>query len=200
LFVPAYWNPPSLFGLAQTTGFDIESLIFSFGIGGIGAVLYNLLTGYEPAPLPPSARAARHHRLHTWALAVPLVSFPLLNLFDWNPIYSAIIAMALGALATLFCRPDLAPKVGVGASLRAVAQASKFDYLSLDLSGSGTVDRKEGATRFTEVVLRLRLTLPNGGDPERAKRMLEKGKNACLVTASLSVPIRLESEIVVESA
>jgi uncharacterized OsmC-like protein len=106
--------------------------------------------------------------------------------------------MALGALATLFCRPDLAPKVGVGASLRAVAQASKFDYLSLDLSGSGTVDRKEGATRFTEVVLRLRLTLPNGGDPERAKRMLEKGKNACLVTASLSVPIRLESEIVVE--
>ena len=117
LFVPAYWNPPSLFGLAQTTGFDIESLIFSFGIGGIGAVLYNLLTGYEPAPLPPSARAARHHRLHTWALAVPLVSFPLLNLFDWNPIYSAIIAMALGALATLFCRPDLAPKVGVGASL-----------------------------------------------------------------------------------
>jgi organic hydroperoxide reductase OsmC/OhrA len=85
-------------------------------------------------------------------------------------------------------------------TFRAVAQASKFDYLSLDLSGSGTVDRKEGATRFTEVVLRLRLTLPNGGDPERAKRMLEKGKNACLVTASLSVPIRLESEIVVESA
>jgi len=30
--------------------------------------------------------------------------------------------------------------------------------------------------------------------------MLEKGKNACLVTSSLSLPIRLESEIVVESA
>jgi hypothetical protein len=40
-----YWNPPSLFDLARTSGFDIESLIFSFGIGGIGAVLYNLLTG-----------------------------------------------------------------------------------------------------------------------------------------------------------
>ena len=26
LFVPAYWNPPSLFDLAQRTGFDIESL------------------------------------------------------------------------------------------------------------------------------------------------------------------------------
>lgn len=39
LFVPAYWSPPSLFDLARTTGFDIESFIFSFGIGGIGAVL-----------------------------------------------------------------------------------------------------------------------------------------------------------------
>jgi hypothetical protein len=39
-----------------------------------------------------------------------------------------------------------------------------------------------------------------GADPERAKRILEKGKSACPVTASLSVPVRLESEIVVESA
>ncbi len=34
LFVPEYWNPPSLFGLAQRTGFDVESLIFCFAIGG----------------------------------------------------------------------------------------------------------------------------------------------------------------------
>ena len=117
LFVPAYWNPPSLFDLAQTTRFDVESFIFSFSIGGIGAVLYNLLTGYEPVALPPSDRAALHHRLHTWALAVAFVSFPLLNLFHWNPIYPAIIAIALGALATMFCRPDLAPKIGIGAVL-----------------------------------------------------------------------------------
>jgi peroxiredoxin-like protein len=85
-------------------------------------------------------------------------------------------------------------------TFRAVAESSKFEFLSLELSGSGTVDRKDGSTRFTDVVLRSRLTLPKGADPERAKRMLEKGKNACLVTASLSVPIRLESEIMVESA
>jgi uncharacterized OsmC-like protein len=76
---------------------------------------------------------------------------------------------------------------------------SKFDFLSLELSGSGTVDRNEGTTRFTEIALRPRLILPKGADPERARRMLEKGKNACLVTASLSVPLHLEPEIVVES-
>src|SRR6516165_6513605 len=52
IFVPQYWNPPSLFDLAQRTGFDIESLIFSFAIGGVGAILYNILTRREPAALP----------------------------------------------------------------------------------------------------------------------------------------------------
>ena len=36
LFVPEYWFPPSLFNLAENTGFDIESIIFSFAIGGTG--------------------------------------------------------------------------------------------------------------------------------------------------------------------
>ncbi|MCB1091796.1 MAG: hypothetical protein KDL87_09710, partial [Verrucomicrobiae bacterium] len=44
LFVPEYWNPPSLFDLAQKTGFDLESLVFCFAIGGVGAVLYDLIT------------------------------------------------------------------------------------------------------------------------------------------------------------
>jgi hypothetical protein len=43
LFVPAYWNPPSLFDLAHRTGFDIESLIFCFAIGGLGAAGYRVL-------------------------------------------------------------------------------------------------------------------------------------------------------------
>ena len=84
-------------------------------------------------------------------------------------------------------------------TFRAVAEASKFDFLSLEVSGSGTVDRKDGGTRFIDIVLRSRLALPKGADLERAKRILEKGKNACLVTASLSVPVRMESEIVVGS-
>lgn len=117
LFVPAYWSPPSLFDLARTTGFDIESLIFSFGIGGIGAVLYNLLTGRELAPVADAERHSSQHKLHDWALAVPLVSFPFLYLFSWNQIYPAISAMVLGAAAAILCRPDLARKTWVGAIL-----------------------------------------------------------------------------------
>ena len=53
LFVPEYWNPPSLFELAQRTGFDIESVIFSFAIGGVGAVLCNIITRKRLEPLQP---------------------------------------------------------------------------------------------------------------------------------------------------
>jgi len=84
-------------------------------------------------------------------------------------------------------------------TFRAVARASKLDFLSLELSGGGTVDRKDGSTCFIEIVLRPRLKLPRSTDPERARRVLEKGKEACLVTASLSFPVRLEVEITDES-
>jgi peroxiredoxin-like protein len=81
-------------------------------------------------------------------------------------------------------------------TLQSVARASKLPFTSLELSGEGTVDRKDGATRFTEIVLRPRLTLPAGGDRDKAMRVLEKSEKACLVSASLSTPIRLEPEIV----
>ena len=139
LFVPAYWSPPSLFDLARTTRFDIESLIFSFGIGGIGAVLYNLLTGRELAPVADTERQSPHHKLHGWALAVPFLSFPILYLFPWNPIYPAIGAMALGAIAAIWCRPDLARKTWVGAILF-VAYYAVF-LLGVEWTAPGYIER-----------------------------------------------------------
>lgn len=117
LFVPSYWNPPSLFDLAQRTGFDIESLIFCFGIGGIGSVLYNLASGRLLAPVACAERRSPHHALHRWALTTPFVVFPFLYLFPWNPIYPTIVAMALGAIATVICRLDLVQKTWIGAVL-----------------------------------------------------------------------------------
>ncbi len=81
-------------------------------------------------------------------------------------------------------------------TLRAVARASKLEFSSLQLAGEGTVDRKDGAARFTEIVLRPRLTIRAGADREKAIRVLEKAEKACLVSASLSTPIRLEPEVV----
>jgi len=81
-------------------------------------------------------------------------------------------------------------------TLQAVGRASKLEFTSLHLEGEGIVDRKDGATRFTEIVLRPRLVLPAGVDRNRAMRVIEKSEKACLISASLSTPIRLEPEIV----
>jgi len=117
LFVPEYWSPPSLFDLAITTGFDIESLIFCFGIGGIGAVLYNLVTRKSVQPVSAEEKRLPLHRHHYKALATPFMVFPVLYFLPWNPIYPGIVAMFAGAAANVLCRPDLRKKTWVGGVL-----------------------------------------------------------------------------------
>ncbi len=80
-------------------------------------------------------------------------------------------------------------------TLRAIARASKVDFVSLKLGATGTVNRQQGVTRFTEIVLRPRLVVAAGTDRARALHVLEKSEKHCLVSASLSTPIRLEPEI-----
>lgn len=82
-------------------------------------------------------------------------------------------------------------------TLRAVAQASRLEFTTLEVTGTGTLDRADGAIRFTEIVLRPRVRFAPGTDRERALRAVERSEKACLVSASLSTPVRLEPEIAI---
>jgi hypothetical protein len=117
LFVPEYWNPPSLFDLAQKTGFDIESFIFCFAIGGVAAVLYNILTRRRTQRIETRERHLPLHRHHYMMMTVPFIVFAILVFLPWNPIYPGIFAMFAGALATMVCRPDLKRTTWVGGAL-----------------------------------------------------------------------------------
>jgi len=118
LFVPEYWFPPSLFDLADKTSFDIESLIFSFAIGGIGTVLYNLIFKRSLTEIPHTERSHQKHRLHNYILLVPIIIFLALALItSLNHIYCGIIGLFVGGLATLYCRPDLKGKIWLGGIL-----------------------------------------------------------------------------------
>ena len=115
-FVPTYWNPPSLFDLAHRTGFDIESFIFSFGIGGIAVVAYEYINRVSYEYMKTNERHSSRHRYHVLSiLSAPLIFFVLFFATSLNPIYSAIIAMIIGGFAAWYCRPDLKKKMIVSA-------------------------------------------------------------------------------------
>lgn len=113
VFVPEYWNPPTLFDLARTTGFDIESFIFCFAVGGLAAVLYEAVFPSEHVRIPKVKR--RTHKYHLWALlSGPLVFGSIYFTTDINPIYSASMGMLAGALGAVWCRRDLTRKILFG--------------------------------------------------------------------------------------
>src|SRR3989338_9197542 len=100
LFVPEYWAPPSLFNLALRTGFDIESIIFSFGIGGIAVVFYEWIFRTKHQAMSHIEQHASRHRYHLWVLLLAPIIFVTLSLAtSLNPIYTSIIALIFGGLA-----------------------------------------------------------------------------------------------------
>jgi organic hydroperoxide reductase OsmC/OhrA len=79
-------------------------------------------------------------------------------------------------------------------TFRAVAKASKIDFLDLKIHTSGTVARDAGVTRFTDIAVRVAVT-PCDTDIERLHLALEKTKSRCLVSSSLQTPVRVEATV-----
>lgn len=80
-------------------------------------------------------------------------------------------------------------------SFRAVARASKLDWISLDCDAEGVLDRVDGVTRFRELRVAARLRLPAGGDAERGRRLLEKAERVCLISRSLAAEVHLDPHV-----
>jgi len=151
LFVSEYWNPPTLFDLAQRTGFDLESLIFCFGIGGVSSVLYSVLTHRNDIPVLEVEKHQPLHRHHYKALVSPFIVFLLLYFLPWNPIYPSIAAMVVGAIATILCRPDLKTKTWVGGVLF-LAYYFVF-FLVLEASSPGYVQHVWNLPEISGILL-----------------------------------------------
>jgi peroxiredoxin-like protein len=81
-------------------------------------------------------------------------------------------------------------------SFRAVARASKLDWQAVEASVEGKLDRIEGKSRFTEIVVRATLRVPAGTDHQRAEKLMEKAEQVCLISNSLLAERRLEATVV----
>lgn len=80
-------------------------------------------------------------------------------------------------------------------SFRAVAHASKLDWISLSCQVDGTLERSDGQTKFTAFIVQPTLTIPEETSAERARKILEKAEKSCLITNSLSAETQLNISI-----
>jgi peroxiredoxin-like protein len=99
----------------------------------------------------------------------------------WSP--EALLVAAIGSCVIL--------------TFRAVAQASRLEWTSLECEVAGILDRVDGTTRFVEFEIRVRLTVPPGTDAGRATRALEKAEANCLISRSLNASMRLVTTVLV---
>ena len=81
-------------------------------------------------------------------------------------------------------------------TFRAISGASKLDWLDLQVEAEGTLERVDNVTRFTRFDLKAKLILAEGMDAEKADKILHKSEAVCLITASLSSQVHLETDIV----
>jgi organic hydroperoxide reductase OsmC/OhrA len=82
-------------------------------------------------------------------------------------------------------------------SFRGVARAAKFAWDSLECSVDGTLNRIEGKTHFTHVVVKATLRAPAGTDQEKAIKLMERAEHVCLVSNSLVAERRIEASVIV---
>ena len=127
LFYPSYWFPPTVLDLGEKTGFDFESIIFSFAVGGLASSLYGLFGNNKLLPVGECERHSRHHRYHKFLLSSPVWLFLGLEwLTSWNAIYTASWSLLGGAIATVLCRSDLLVSVIKGSFIHPNVKAFPF--------------------------------------------------------------------------
>lgn len=123
----------------DSTRFDIESVIFCFGIGGVGAVLYDVLARTHAVAVETEERHHPRHRWHVWALLTPFIVFPALCFLPWNPIYEGIASMVAGSVTGAICRPDLKRRMVAGSGIFLLYYLTLL--VGLELTAPGYIER-----------------------------------------------------------
>jgi organic hydroperoxide reductase OsmC/OhrA len=80
-------------------------------------------------------------------------------------------------------------------SFRAIARASKFDWISLSCDVDAVLEKVGKVTQFTEFRENVVLEVPADTDEAKAMRLLEMAERVCLVTNSLTGSTHLDATV-----
>lgn len=82
-------------------------------------------------------------------------------------------------------------------TFKAVARASRLRWAGMECDVESVLDRVDNKTQFTEAIVKVRLTVDEADDAERAGMLLQKAEANCLISNSLKTVIKLVPEILV---
>ena len=82
----------------------------------------------------------------------------------------------------------------------AIAENSNLEFVSLNSTAIGKLDKVDGKYMMTEVVLRPTLVISKPESEAKAKRILEMSEKACLISNSVKSKIILEPEIKIQDS
>jgi organic hydroperoxide reductase OsmC/OhrA len=82
-------------------------------------------------------------------------------------------------------------------TFKAVARASNLRWAGMECDVETVLDKVDGKMQFTQATVKVRLTVDEAGDAERAGMLLQKAEANCLISNSLKTAIKLEPEILV---
>lgn len=85
-------------------------------------------------------------------------------------------------------------------TFKAIAEFSKFEFVSLKAEVEAVLEKEQGGYRVTRITVRPVLEIATAADQERAIRLLEKAEGACLISRSLNSAMELHPEVLVVSA
>lgn len=71
----------------------------------------------------------------------------------------------------------------------AIAENSKFDFISFNSNATGKLEKVDGKYMISEIILSPVLTIKNHVEKEKALKLLEKSEAACLISNSIKSTI-----------
>jgi len=101
----------------------------------------------------------------------------------WSP-EALLVAAAVSCFAITF---------------RGLARRYKLGWTSLNCDASGVLDRSDQQLRFTGIGIHATLTLPDGADAERARELLSRADETCLIANSLTATRMLTVDVLVST-
>jgi organic hydroperoxide reductase OsmC/OhrA len=78
----------------------------------------------------------------------------------------------------------------------AIAANSKLAFREYSSRAEGLLEKTEQGFRITKIILRPRLIITDASAADRAKRILERAEQLCLISRSMNTQITLEPEVV----